>query len=570
MSTSLPNTTVPISDQITSAVTRFSDFEAVRTNDESVTYNELGKLIDEFSSSLRDRTTEGDFIGITSERCLSAIVAMLSSLTTRRAFVFIDQTDSDEKNADKAERLNIRWVVNCSASPRDPNLTELPNNWDRTRSETPNDAGSNRALQKAAYAIYTSGSTGEPKCVLVAPDALGPIIAAHVSVLGLKTGKRTLQFARLTFDGCITEILWTLTSGATLVVLDESKLSPGSILQSTLEANGITHVKTTPFALTSTEPSPEMALEHVINGGGACRPAAVKKWSQFSAFHNSYGLTETTICNFLSRPIVPSDCEVAVPLGDFVGEGTFSIKQHSHELNRSGRGELVLHGDCVALGYLHERGFMSFAEENGSRLFETGDLVESLDEKVFFVERVDRQLKIRGFRIDPGEVENSACQIDEVEEAIALQEDYANDDGNALVLYFRGDNISERMIREHLVKSLDAYKVPSIVSKIEEIPYTANGKVDKDALKHTRLLKSNDSNTNNFVAHPVIASIQNLTGINDVSGDDNFFDLGGDSASALVLVEDLKKMGWKTAGVKDVLRAADVNSLIDDVEEAKG
>src|SRR5262249_38704053 len=143
------------------------------------------------------------------------------------------------------------------------------------------------------------------------------------------------------FDGCITEIFWTLTAGARLVVLDEAYLVPGAALQGTLERFGVTHLKTTPFALTVTEPSQAMRLRHVINGGGACRLSVIKKWPAVAIFHNAYGLTETTVCNLLTGALEPDGCRERVPLGEPVGDCGYYLRAVDEEGEACEKGEVT-------------------------------------------------------------------------------------------------------------------------------------------------------------------------------------------------------------------------------------
>jgi non-ribosomal peptide synthetase component F len=543
-------------DNIDRAVREFPDHDALTTADGTVDYARFGELVDGFARRLSARTETGEFVGIDARRGLAAIVAMIGALKAGRPFVFVDERDSVSSNTDKARLLGIRLLARAGADG-EVELVELPERWRSGRVVEPPD------VDGLAYAIYTSGSTGVPKCVLVRQAPLAAVIRDHVERLDLGPGCSTLQFARLTFDGCVTEIVWTLTAGARLVVLEEQHLAPGAVLQNTLERHRITHVKTTPFALTVTEPSDAMALEHVINGGGACRPAVVSAWSALASFHNAYGLTETTVCNLLTGPLDPAQCTAAVPLGDLVGDCSYEIRPTTG----ASRGELVITGNSVAAGYLTEQGVQPFTPVGHP----TGDVVELCDGELYFVERLDRQVKVRGYRIDPGEVENAVCRMTSVRDAVVLAEAHdgsARGAADALVCYYQGD-LDPRAMREHLEGILDPYKVPSVFRHVETLPYTPNGKVDRDALQARRGADAAGGDTAT-PAEKVLRLVRTLTGVDDAQLDDNFFDVGGDSASAVVLVNKLKQLGWVDAGVRDVLRADDLRELTDALETRRG
>ncbi|AXI81161.1 hypothetical protein C7M71_004285 [Peterkaempfera bronchialis] len=560
-------------DAIQRAVQDHPHCTAIETSDGSITYREFGEYTRDFTSRLESLTAPGEFIGIEAIRTSGSIVAMVGALAARRPFVFIDPRDSESSNRSKVSSLGINVVASSRDAPHAPRLAAPPAEW--------RDGAGDRPLADLAeyqgtlgYAIHTSGSTGEPKCVLVRAEPLVPMVRDHVRRLELDPQCRTLQFARLTFDGCITEILWTLTSGACLVILGEEHLSPGTVLQRTLEDFRITHLKTTPFALTSTQPSDAMTLKHVINGGGACRQAVLRKWSSAAAFHNAYGLTETTVCNFLSDPLDPDDCRESIPLGDVVGDCGFDVVPLPTATADGAagspvtRGELVITGNSVAVGYLTAQGVQRFIDDNADRVYRTGDIVDHHDGQVFFVERLDRQLKVRGYRLDPGEVESAACRLDGVVEAVVSAESHENGDDSAvdaLVCYYLGTATS-REVRAHLEAVLDSYKVPSVIQQIEAIPYTRNGKVDREALRASRRTAPAAARA----ATPeeqILELVRQLTGVDDAGLDDNFFDVGGDSASTVILVNKLKELGWMAVGVRDVLRAENLKVLVDELRD---
>ena len=563
-------------DAIERATLDHPDRHAIETADRTITYREFGRRVQEFASRLRERCAPGEFVGIEATRNAGSIVAMVGALTAGRPFVFLDPRDNPTSNGAKAAALGVNVVARGVVDADLVELGPVPARW-RTgpvdeRLPVPVDLAALAGV--VGYAIHTSGSTGEPKCVLVAAGPLERMVRDHVRALALSPASRTLQFARLTFDGCITEILWTLTAGACLVVVDETRLTPGAVLRSTLEEFRITHLKTTPFALTATEPTSAMSLRHVINGGGACRRAVVGKWAAAATFHNAYGTTETTVCNLLSGPLTPDDITDSVPLGEIVGDCGYALDPLPADGGAATapaeRGELVITGKSVGIGYLTPRGVRRFVDDEGNQVYRTGDVVERRNGQLYFVERRDRQLKVRGYRLDPGEIENAACRLDGVTEAVVTAESHGAEgtDADVLVCYYLGV-ANSREVRGHLEAVLDTYKVPSVITRVEAMPYTPNGKVDRDALRASRRPAPPDE----ALVPPdeqVLVLVRRLTGVEDAGPDDNFFDLGGDSASTVVLVDKLKELGWVEAGVRDVLRAENLKGLIDDLRERSG
>lgn len=554
-------------DGIQRAVRDFPGRDALRTEDNSMSYRELSQLADDVADRLRDRTSPGEFVGIEGSRSMGAIVAMLGAMTARRPYVFLDSRDSTSSNAAKVRLLGIQLLATTGQSGL-VDLTEVPSHWRQPRGGNPSPGLGQFKEGEIGYAVYTSGSTGQPKCVLVRAAPLGPVIEDHVARLRVGPESRTLQFARLTFDGCITEILWTLTAGAALVVLDEQHLAPGSVLQETLERHGITHLKTTPFALSVTEPTAAMRLEHVINGGGACRPSVVRKWSAAAAVHNAYGLTETTVCNFLSGALDPAETRERVPLGDPIGDCRYRIRAEDRQagteaLQDPARGELVITGGSVAAGYLTERGLRRFGAAGEESFYPTGDIVELRDGRLYFENRLDRQVKIRGYRVDLGEIESAVCRVDSVTDAAVVPEAYDGGDASdleALVCYYLGD-AAPRSVRDSLERDLDPYKIPSVLERADAFPLTPNGKVDLDALRSNRRARGVKGGEGDR-GSKLLSTVRALTGVADAGLEDNFFEVGGDSASAVVLVDRLRELGWADAGVRDVLRAENLDVLV--------
>ncbi|MFF4185107.1 non-ribosomal peptide synthetase [Streptomyces sp. NPDC001691] len=564
----MPKESESVVDAVDRAVREFPDHDALRTADTSMTYQEFGARSDEFARRLQESTAPGEFIALESSRGPAAVIGMIGALKAERPFVFVDRRDSDRSNADKTGLLGARLMARGAHGDSPPEFIPVPADW-RTLDGPPTPPPQLPFEQgEIAYAIHTSGSTGTPKCVLARTAPLAPVIRDHVNRLHVGPDSRTLQFARLTFDGCITEILWTLTAGGCLVVLDEAHLAPGAVLADTLERFAVTHLKTTPFALTVTEPSDAMRLEHVVNGGGPCRPAVIRTWSKVASFHNAYGLTETTVCNLLSDPLDPDDCRDGVPLGDLVGDCGYVIRDPATGATGAQRGELVVTGPSVTAGYLTQGGVRPFLGPDGADAYATGDLVELRDGRLHFLERLDRQVKVRGYRLDPGEIEAAVCRHPDVRDAVVVAE--AHDDGDpfdldTLVCYYQGD-LGPRAVRQHLEGFLDPYKIPSVLDRVDSFPHTVNGKVDRDALRASRRAQT-AGGASGSPNEQVLRLVRGLTGVQDVQLDDNFFDVGGDSASAVVLVTGLKKLGWADAGVRDVLRAENLRGLADRLRE---
>ncbi|EST26556.1 hypothetical protein N566_23815 [Streptomycetaceae bacterium MP113-05] len=584
----------PVAQAIRWAVDTFPDSLAVQDPDGALTYREFGAAVQRLADRLDSVVGPRGFVGIDGTRGAGAVVAMVAALWAERPFVVVDPRDSEASTEKKFAALDVEAVTTYPGGTDGPGAVDVVSRPVRSRPAPDASRTAGRETpweikEQLAYAVFTSGSTGEAKCVLVAAEALAPMVADHVRRLQTGPDCRTLQFARLTFDGCITEILWTLTSGACLVVVGEAALTPGTELAATLGTHRITHLKTTPFALTETWPPKDSSLVHVINGGGPCRQAVVQRWSAVAAFHNAYGLTETTVCNLLTPPLDAAECHDGVPLGDVVGDCDYALvpprtasdAPHTplgdvHDTAPGTmRGELVVRGRSVAVGYLTDDGIVRFRDADDRPVHHTGDVVERRGNDLFYVERLDRRLKVRGYRIDPGEIEGVACRLPSVREAVVLAESVSGTDhgdrtaAEVLACYYLGD-VDPRDLRAHLESVVERYKVPSVVQRVERMPYTPNGKVDRDALRRDREARRGPEDEHEDGAgaprapgDEVLGLVRELTGVENVRAEDNFFEIGGDSATTLLLVGKLRELGWAEAGVRDVLRAENLGVLVD-------
>ncbi|QNP68116.1 amino acid adenylation domain-containing protein [Streptomyces roseirectus] len=329
-----------------------------------------------------------------------------------------------------------------------------------------------------AYVIYTSGSTGAPKGVAVAHRGLVPLALDQIGRWRAGPGGRILQFASLGFDASFTEIVVALCGGATLVIADRDQLMPGPVLHATLRDLRITAVKTTPAALATTDADGLPDLRLVVNGGGACRPGTVARWSAGRTFRNAYGVTEATVCSTMTGPL---------RAGDPVTLGTPVAGTCLHVLDS---GELAVGGAGVALGYwrrpeLTAERFGPDPYCPGGRLFRTGDLVRPTPGgELEYVGRIDEQVKIRGYRIEPGEIEHALAAHPTVREAaVTVHTDPLDGEPRLAAFLVPADGEPDLPeLRRFLAARLPLYMIPGRFAALPQLPYTRLGKVDRGAL----------------------------------------------------------------------------------------
>ncbi|GAB2875242.1 hypothetical protein GCM10027277_50700 [Pseudoduganella ginsengisoli] len=397
----------------------------------------------------------------------------------------------------------------------------------------------------AAYVIYTSGSTGKPKGVVNLHGGLSNLAQAQAAAFGVSAGSRVLQFASCSFDASISEVAMALCSGAALVLAEREALWPGEPLRHTLAQHAVTHATLPSSALAVYAGSDAFAPMTLIVAGEACPPELARRWAARHTLFNAYGPTETAVCASIFR--CDSERDGVLPIGrPLANARIYVLDQFLQPVPPGAAGEICIGGAGVARGYLNrpeltaER-FIADPFLTGERLYRTGDMGRWLDDgNLAFLGRNDFQVKLRGFRIEPGEIENQLLACDGVREAaVMMREDRPGD--QRLVAYVAphaGVQLQTAALREQLAARLAEYMVPSAFVVLDALPLTHNGKLNRAALPApdieamgARVYAAPQGPTEQALAR----IWQELLGIEQAGRHDHFFELGGHSLLAVQL-----------------------------------
>ena len=411
---------------------------------------------------------------------------------------------------------------------------------------------STAALRDTAYVIYTSGSTGIPQAVVLTQAGLGPLAAAHAAHLEVDARSRVLQLASLTFDVSVAEILTALTQGAALVLARAGELG-GEELCKLLVKQRVTHALMTPSVLASLRHTHDLVLECLVVGGEVCPAALIEEWSAGLRMINAYGPTEATVCATLSEPLTSGG---PVTIGRPIPGTTVYVLDASLEPVPCGvAGELYIGGVGLAAGYLDRPALTEarfIADPHGpagSRLFRSGDRARwREDGELEYLGRADGQVKIRGQRIETGEIEAQLLARPDIAQAVVVARESAEGDGPSLVAYVVAKaerTIEAAQLGRALAASLPQPMIPSHFIVLESLPLTANGKLDRRALpappdRHRVPNEGPRTPTEMRLAALWSEALRAPL----IGRDDDFFALGGQSLRALQVV----------AGVRDVFR----------------
>ncbi|MFI6318519.1 amino acid adenylation domain-containing protein [Nonomuraea sp. NPDC050556] len=429
-----------------------------------------------------------------------------------------------------------------------------------------------------AYVIYTSGSTGVPKGVLVTHAGLGNLASAQIERFGVTPASRILQFAALGFDAAISELCMALLSGGTVVLAGSESMPPRVSLGDAVRRWGITHVTVPPSVLAVEDDLPD-SLETLIVAGEACPPALVGRWSPGRRMINAYGPTETTVCATMSSPLSPG--RDVVPIGrPLPNMRAYVLDAFLQPVPPGVTGELYVVGAGLARGYLGRPGLTAErfvavpASVNpahpGERMYRTGDRARWTREgELVFTGRADAQVKVRGYRIEPGEIEAVLADHPGVAQvAVVAREDGPGE--KYLVAYVvpateaGEDGALISALRETAAERLPEHMRPAALVPLEAMPLTPNGKVDHRALRAPDFARLSSGRGPRSAMEATLCELfAEVLGVDGVGADDSFFELGGDSITSMQLSALARRKGldlnpWQVFEEKTAERLAAV------------
>ncbi|OPF19391.1 non-ribosomal peptide synthetase [Microcystis aeruginosa KW] len=412
---------------------RTPDGVAVVFENQQLTYAELNSRANQLAHYLRSLGVETEVIvGLCVERSLDMIVALIGILKAGAAYLPLDPEYPQERLQFMLEDSQVPLLLTQSSLiDKLPNhkakavfLAEIwteikPMNWDNLTGKV--------TASNLANVIYTSGSTGKPKGVMVEHQGLCNLALAQIQTFAVSSQSRVLQFASFSFDACIWEVLMALGAGAALYLASKDNLMPGLPLIKQLRENKITHITLPPSALAVLSWENLSSLQTIIVAGEACSPELVKKWSQGRNFFNGYGPTEGSVCATVAK-CTPVDAKITIgrPIPHVQ---VYILDSHLQPVPIGVPGELHIGGAGVARGYLNRPEltaekfiYLENKEQlKGKRLYKTGDLARYLpDGRIEYLGRIDNQVKVRGFRLELGEIEAVLSQHPLVQEAVVM------------------------------------------------------------------------------------------------------------------------------------------------------
>jgi amino acid adenylation domain-containing protein/non-ribosomal peptide synthase protein (TIGR01720 family) len=406
-------------------------------------------------------------------------------------------------------------------------------------------------LDRIAYIIYTSGSTGSPKGAMVTHRGLASLARAQQSAFGLGPASRVLQFASISFDASIFEMVMALASGGRLVLADGDRRLPGPGLAGLLEQEAVTIAVLPPTAMAALPDAPLTALRTVTVAGEACSQEVVARWAPGRWFGNLYGPTEATVWSTWAECRAGEPVTIGRPVP---GTRIYVLDAQMRPVPAGVPGELHLGGDALARGYLARPGLTAerfvpdpFGVTGGDRLYRTGDRVRYLDDgRLAFLGRDDGQVKIRGFRIELGEVEAVVSSHPAVREAVVIARQDSPGSARLVAYVVAEPDVDEAGLRSFCSRSLPEYMIPAAFAVVSSLPLTPSGKVDHQRLPAPEAAgaAAGAADSPRSPVEETLAGIwAEVLGMERVGRDQSFFALGGDSMLSIQTVSKARRLG---------------------------
>ncbi|WP_028595415.1 non-ribosomal peptide synthetase [Paenibacillus assamensis] len=545
---------------------------AVRSGDGEWSYRQLYMQAARTAADLNARGIgRGQIIGLMCSHCAETVIGALSVMMAGAAFVPIDPEyprdrvehmlrDSGAKLVlarRKEEIVSLHGdveviLLNATALQTDTDL------WDESPIHFP-------LVTDLAYIIYTSGSTGKPKGVMAEHRGLANLKSYFEQKLNITREDRIIQFASSSFDASIWEISMALLTGACLVIPTKDIIMNPSQFIAYLNEERVTVATLPPTYLQQLEPNSIKSLHILISAGSAISPKLVKKWSSQVNYYNGYGPTETTVCTSV-WPFEPSTFDLeTVPIGRPIANTEVYILDELGQLQPMGiPGELCVAGESLARGYLNrqqltDEKFIQPEIHGSRRMYRTGDLACWLpDGNLVYIGRIDHQIKVRGYRVELGEIEACLTALPQLREAVVVDREDEQDNLYLCAYYVAVEEVIVSAIRQHLAETLPNYMIPSYFIQLDKMPLTPNDKVDRKALpapeQMVQAAASSSLTKAQSVMEQVLAAVwQEVLGCVDVGTDAHFFELGGDSIKAIQLTARLQVQGLEL-NVRDLFQ----------------
>ncbi|AIG26684.1 non-ribosomal peptide synthase/polyketide synthase [Brevibacillus laterosporus] len=543
---------------------------AVYFEGDQLTYQELNDKANQLARELLALGIGTDqIVAVMADKSIEMIVAIMAVLKAGGAYVPIDPAYPGERIAYVLEDSQAKVLltqshllesVHMDIATYQGKIVELSD--DRLYQGDSTNLKLSITPADLAYVIYTSGTTGKPKGVMLEHHGVVKLKQHIFDHYGMYQEDRVLQYVSPSFDASVKEIFACLLHGATLYVPKKETTQDPALFEDYVNRHHITVAALPPVFLVHVNPDKITSLRLLFTGGSAITTDLVQAWKDRTVYVNAYGPTEASIQ--ATGWVTEERADGLLPIGRPIDNTQIYIVGVDYQLQPIGiPGELCISGVGLARGYLNRpeltrEKFVGNPFVPDEKMYRTGDLARWLpDGNIEYLGRVDDQVKVRGFRIELGEIEAHLLSHEDITEAVVLALTDERGQTDLCAYFVSTTSIAITQLRHYLEQSLPSYMIPAFFIKLEKMPVTLNGKIDK------RSLPKPDKNVDtgsvyvaprNEIESKLVSIWQEVLGVERISVLDDFFALGGHSLKATVLLSKIHKEFETEASLREIFK----------------
>lgn len=566
-----------IQELIEEQVIRAPESVAITFEDKNLLYSELNRRANSIAKKLREMGIErNNIVAIMVNRSFDMIAGILGILKSGGAYLPIDPEYPEDRINYMLEDSGTQIMLTTSSLCHklkfngETILLDMDIKASEIDEKNPDVINSSRDL---AYVIYTSGSTGKPKGVMLEHRSVVNFITGIKEKISFSAESTILGLTTISFDIFVLETLLPLAQGSRIVLTDENQQRDPRLLSKVILENKINMLQATPSRmkmLMSIEACTAclQKLKYIMIGGEAFPLDLLqnlKKLTNAEIF-NMYGPTETTVWSTI-KDLTNSE---KINIGKPIANTSIYIVNSFSKLQPVGvAGELCIGGHGLARGYigrpeLTDEKFPANPFSKGERMYRTGDAASwQPNGEIDFLGRIDSQVKIRGYRIELGEIENLLMKFEGIKSAVVTVKENEDKVKYLCAYYVSDKNIDSSSVRAYLNKALPEYMIPSNFISMDKLPQTPNGKIDRKALPEPERNISSCtelSKPTNDIEEKISEIWKRVLNVKEIGIDDDFFEYGGNSLSAIKLEVEMEKSNL-VVHTSDILRLRTVRGL---------
>ena len=581
---------IPIIKFFEEQVNKTPNKTAIISNQKALTYKELNEKANMLATNMiNNGVKQEDIIGIMLNRSPEMIIGLIAILKCGATYLPIDPEYPQDRVLYMLENSETKVVlVNNNTEKYVPQSClkiniELTNHKIYNNTENIKNIDLQIKPNALVYLIYTSGSTGKPKGVRITNRNLNNFIQGMKQIIDFNESKTMVSVTTICFDIFGLEMWCSLTSGLTLVVANEEEQNTPAVLNKLCLENKVNIIQTTPsrYSVIFEEKNNLKFLDNITDilvGGEAVNEkiiSTMKKYTKAKIF-NMYGPTETTIWSTVKELTNEETITIGKPIAN---TQCYILNKNNKILPMYMPGELYIGGDGVSNGYLkreelNQEKFIQSPFIKDARIYNTNDLAYYTENgDIVHLGRTDFQVKIRGFRVELGEIENVIEKNQNIKQAVVIK-CKTKSGHDALIAYYTSDKqeVEKELItqlKKQLNQELPQYMVPQYFVKLEKMPYTPNGKIDRKALPVPDLESSNKKivKARNKLDEELLKIIEKMLRIENVSLTDTLLELGGDSLTAITLSTKILSKFDVQVNIKDILSNYTIEDISNYIKE---